>query len=104
MLTSDSLGVKIGSTILKRASDPEVHGQIGLRLVGYLGGGGACLYSLDADSSLDLSFRKASYWLLARAEAKRLTERRDTDIMRHQEPGDRGAGSRRLWSTREASG
>lgn len=72
--------------ILKRASDPEVHGQIGLRPVGYLGGGRAHLYSLDADSSLDLCFRKASYWLLARAEAKRLTERRDTDIMRHQEP------------------
>ena len=79
MLTSDSLGVKIGSTILKRASDTEVHRQIGLRLVGYLVGCGACLYSLDADSSVDLSFRKASYWLLARAEAKRLTERRDTD-------------------------
>lgn len=72
--------------ILKRVSDPEVQGQIGLRPVGYLGGCGAHLYSLDADSNLDLSFRKASYWLLARAEAKRLTERRDTDIMRHQEP------------------
>ena len=30
--------------ILKTASDPEVHGQIGPRPVGYLGGGGAHLY------------------------------------------------------------